>query len=589
MKKGLKLCCGALAFAMAAGLLAGCGDPLREGKTVVTFWGWADDEEAEIVSSQIKWYNENNTDNIYVDYVPRPGDYVAAINSTLGLDNVDGPDVFYASDEDFKRWVKRGFMADLQDYVDAAEIDLSSMWDSAVYRYRYDPETNTNNPDDHLYALPKDISPTGLFYNKSVFENHGVKVISVDEADLDEFNAGTKADKTGKTKADYGIPEDFEVPAQGFYRQHPYRGGQWRKPQYADGKVTELMIFNNRIAMSWDEVEDLSMLFTKEDAYNAANLGKSDPTWGYLTHWWFAYGWSVGGDCAVDTTGNGDWEFTLGDETPHYLVYNEDGNYAVGDDYKALFVTKGEGDKLLRSDGTEYTLQAGQTLSGAMPSQRDAFERFVALTVPTGKGGLGISPRPQDVGTTERLSFFTTGRVAMIVEQNYRINSMRHAIGDRFEWDVAPLPIYKEYDLMTGEVSLEGVPAGHSGSTGFCIWSKSKVKDDAFKVIEYLTGETAQRMMANGGYNICIQRDLAQTEYVQANVADGKAPQNISVFVEYGDIQRPGDWWYMPDKTWIEVWAPTLNSDVKNGDRSIDAFFSEYTSLANDALKAYKG
>lgn len=26
------------------------------------------------------------------------------------------------------------------------------------------------------------------------------------------------------------------------------------------------------------------------------------------------------------------------------------------------------------------------------------------------------------------------------------------------------------------------------------------------------------------------------TEYVQANVSDGKSPQNISVFVEYGDM-----------------------------------------------------
>ena len=54
-----------------------------------------------------------------------------------------------------------------------------------------------------------------------------------------------------------------------------------------------------------------------------------------------------------------------------------------------------------------------------MPSQREAFERFVALTVPTEKGGLDISPSPSDVGTLERLSFFTNGQVAMIVEQNY--------------------------------------------------------------------------------------------------------------------------------------------------------------------------
>ncbi len=597
MRKITKIFATVFSAVLVCGAFAACGDPdaeLKAGKQVVTFWGWADDEEAEIVSSQIKYYNLNNTDNIYVDYVPRQGDYNTSINSTLGLDNVEGPDVFYANDEDFKRWVKRGFMTDLQPYVDAANINLDEMWDSSVYRYRYNIENNTNNPTDHLYALPKDISPTGLFYNKSVFENHGIKIISVNEEDLEAFNAGTKADLTGKYKSDYDIPADFKIPAKGFYRQYPYLGGQWRVPAYSNGKTTETMIFNNRIAMNWDETEDLAMMFTKrdsgdkKDAYNYQNLGKSDPSWGYLTHWWFAYGWSVGGDCAVDTTGKGDWTFTLGDDTPHYLVYNENGDYAIGEDYKALFVTKRDGKNYL-SDGREYTLKKGQYLSGEMPSQLDASTRFLHLSQPASKGGLGISPRPADLGTTERLSYFTTGRVAMIIEQNYRIPSMRKAIGTKFDWDVAPLPIYKEYqNPLSPEddtVLIEGVPAGHSGSTGYGLWSKSKVKDDAFKVIQWLTGEEAQRMMANGGYNICIQRDLARKEYVEANA--NKAPQNIRVFVDYGDVFRPGDWWYMPDKTWIEKWAPTWNSSLRDGSMTIDAFFNQYTSIANEALASY--
>lgn len=65
MKKIAKISTIALACCVGLGALAGCGDPLKKGKTVVTLWGYADEEEADTVRSIAQWYNENNQDEIY--------------------------------------------------------------------------------------------------------------------------------------------------------------------------------------------------------------------------------------------------------------------------------------------------------------------------------------------------------------------------------------------------------------------------------------------------------------------------------------------------------------------------------------------
>lgn len=574
MKHFGKFATVALACLLAGSCLAGCGDN-HGGKTVVTFWGAADSEEAAVFNQMVDNYNETNTDNIWLDYQPLPASgYENAIDQTLA--SPDGPDVFYVHERYIKRWATLGYLESLQSRIDASDIDLSAMWDNAVQRYRYDPVKNTNNADDDLYALPKDISPTALYYNKSVMEKQGIIVISVDEEDIEAFNNGAP-DLEGKTKSDYGISGN--VLKKGFYRENPYNGTYWYKPVYGtDGKVVETMIFNNRIAMSWDEIEDLGMILTKEAN---TDLKDSKMQWGYFTEWWFNYGWGVGGDCAVDTTGNGDWEFTLGDKTQKCVLYNADGSYAYNAAGMNVFV---DADKT-----STYQKEEGQYFSNPLPSQYDALNRFIMISRSDNERGVAIAPTPKQIGTSTALAFFTQGRLGMIVQQNYLINSMRKTIGNSFVWDVAPLPVYKEYaDISGDEVVTQGINIGHCGSQGFGIWTQSKVKDEAFKVIEYLSGEEAQKIQANNGFNMCNQRDLAQTEYVNAQVATGQCPKNIKIFTEYGDIQRPADWWYMPDNAWIDEWANMLNTSVRNGTKTIDDMLNEKTAPTNAILERYK-
>lgn len=92
---------------------------------------------------------------------------------------------------------------------------------------------------------------------------------------------------------------------------------------------TEIMVFNNRIAMNWDEIEDLAMLFTGAYNPNSKTMNETSDdkkvtdygtTYGYFTEWWFNYGWSVGGDCLQDLTDQGEWNFSLLDTIPNYIV-----------------------------------------------------------------------------------------------------------------------------------------------------------------------------------------------------------------------------------------------------------------------------
>ena len=79
MRKLTKISAMLLLSAFAFGACAGCGDdPAKDGKTEVILWGYADDEAAETLDEITKYYNENNTDNIYLTYRPQPsGTYVS--------------------------------------------------------------------------------------------------------------------------------------------------------------------------------------------------------------------------------------------------------------------------------------------------------------------------------------------------------------------------------------------------------------------------------------------------------------------------------------------------------------------------------
>lgn len=572
--------------------LTACGG--KTGNTTVTFMYGGNVEMAAIYNLLINKFNETvgAEKKITVKGAPKSGSLDGILAQQLPSSS--GPDVVALSDEYFKKYTQ--YLQDLTGKFD--DSVLEDFYPSLSSRYHYDIANTTSHSDDPLYGVPAFNDTTVLYYNKTALETVGVICISVPEEDLDAFNGGT-ADLNGKTKADYGI--SVTVPAKGFYRsQYPFvpaegetDGTSWSAPG-----SDEVLIFNDQIAMNWDEIEDLGLLCTKE--WNSG----SKTQYGYYTEWWFNYGWSVGGDCLEDLSGEGEWAFNLPGDTPNYIV-NEGKTYTgiytgtvyqTGEtlDIKDVINAAAGDDIGYETDGASYYIY---TVNGAetgardfsaeiadgtlseLPSIKSAFSRFVYLA---GIGGLNVCPYPSAFNGTSSVSYFTSGTLALLVEKISNYSTIEKTMRD--EWSIAPLPEYKVYedpeDPDNDTVVLRGVSATHS--IGYCvsISQKSAVPEEALEFVKWLITD-GQAVLAENGYISSRQSDKDVSE-------QNLTYRNPGVIMDCIAAAKPGDWWYMPDRTWIDTWASPLNNQVRYGKMELEDFLYGYIEESNDRLAEYK-
>ncbi len=566
--------------------------PGADGPTEISFWGYGDQNEKEVFTDLVNQFNELYKDTIKVKYEHKPGDYNTAALNGLRASRAN-VDVLYVDDEHVKRYAKAGYLEPLDSYIqNSEEIQIDNMWASSINRYKYDVDTTTQDgPNAHYWGIPKDIGPVVIFYNESMFNRAGVKVISVAKEDLAAFNAGTKADARGTTKSEYGITG--EVKEKGYF---------------VDGTQKW---FNNQIPMSWDECVALSTVVqTSERTLNG--ITTESEYFGYYTEWWFNYGWSVGGDCveyvATDDPAykGGYWEFTLlEDDTPNYIVKDDvtEPVTVKGHSYSAGQIIEWA-DKIqdpktdVKAINSEVTQLYAAGKLNELPSQRDAMIEFGRLCtkkdveVVSGKNGYRICPYPADMGGNDaKATTFAEGKLGMLVDGRWNVTNFRKLIGEKpgqtgnkFEWDVAPLPMYKEYDA-SGNVTVHGVEAGHSGSVALCVNAKSKKKNAAWFFAEFIGGKTGQEAQAKSGFAIPSQKNLANSEvFLQSD----KNPRNSIVFVRAAEYETPGDWWYLEDNLWIADWADLLNSQFREGKITLEQLQanSKYKDTPN-RLKDY--
>src|SRR5699024_4279114 len=72
------------------------------------------------------------------------------------------------------------------EYVENNEnIDLDNIWEYGIDTYRFDGDTQGQGS---IYAMPKDVGPFSLGYNKTMFEEAGLELPDKDEPmTWDEF------------------------------------------------------------------------------------------------------------------------------------------------------------------------------------------------------------------------------------------------------------------------------------------------------------------------------------------------------------------------------------------------------------------
>lgn len=449
------------AAAMLAGLCAfsaaACGKSgdTPAGFSRVTFaYGVDGDELKSEMKKLVQAFNDSATaqeNKIFVKTNAKSADGFDGFLSTE-LVSRRGADVVTLEDEYF-----RPLTNNLEPLGATAEANVSKLYEGVESRLVYNTATGLSDSEAKRYALPLYNNTVVTYVNVSKLKEAGVKYISVDDSDeaIAAFNAGGK-DNNGNTKADLGITGT--VLRKGFQRDNPYYGSAWSAPSSG-----ETLIFNDKIAMNWDETEDLGRIMTKER--NAA----SPTDYGFYTEWWFSYAWSVGGDCIADITGNLDYKFSLPDDTANYIVTADEGftgettgrKYAKGDTLEFLdkiHVGAGEsvqaesdgrftvnGKTASVADNVKAGLQSG-TLS-ALPSTKAAFTRFAKMAAKE-YGDTRISPYPTEVSAnTNTSTYFISGKLAMMIERVSNLDTVKNLMNQSSqEWTIAPVPAYKEYE-----------------------------------------------------------------------------------------------------------------------------------------------
>ncbi len=488
------------------------------------------------------------------------------------------PDLVAMNDQNFRLYIQ--YYQDLTDYISPETI--AGLYTHSVDRYRYNTETKRSDPTDPLYGLTLYNDATVLYYNIDILAKNGITCISVPEAQLDAFNAGTYTDGNGKTKADYGI--SIDVPAKGFYRsESPYLpaedeidGSSWIAPT-----AGELLIFNDSIAMNWDELDDIAMICTK--SWNS----KSASQYGFYTEWWFNYGWSVGGDCIEDVTGKGDFRYTLPSDEANFIV-NEGKTYTglyTGKTYQAgetldikdiLNANPGDAIETESQNNTtfyytvngkkagirDFSAEIGNGTLDELPSIRTAMERFYSLA---GKGGKNVCPYPSVFATTSSAEFFGSEKLAFLIQnldKLYNFDNM--AVAGKYR--VAMMPRYKTYtdptDPNCDEVETLGQAGAHSMGFPLIMSAMSSVKKEAAHFMTWVATK-GQTVLAENGH---ISTSIADADLMREKYQNVNAEMLLNSMAD----AKPADWSYMKDSQWINIWANPLNGQVRNGTMTFD-------------------
>lgn len=571
MGKSKKQICLALAAVVSLGCLAGCSDPDQDlkdqAKYKLSFWTAVSPASDAVFKEVIDTFNRTNTEGIYVTPTPR------ADSSGFGMQlaGSNAPDVVYTEDRYFKGYVLDRYLEPLDGYVAKSElVDLDDMWTSTVDRFRFDPETGYSGGDNPLYAVPLDNEPTVIYYNKTQFKEQKINLISVAEEELTDYN---KANGTKYLPHGYYEYATNPNPADSSMMQN------------GEGKYC---VFNNQIAMNWEELRTVAQKCTQE--YNHDSTSE----YGFMNEWWFSYGWSVGGDClewVSDPNGDGDtsdaqYMFSLGEDASNYLVTKD--SQVNENSYKAGEILSYDDKHFVEDNASAPAvaalLEGEEPALYELPSMYDAFVEFCRLSQSTSKfvtdgyKGYAVSPTPSQVSQIGKERYFTSGKLAMLCNGLTASYNMSRAIGSKFEWDVAPLYQYREYDEKTGELkTVNGTPvtgkkSAHNVVRGYAIPVNSKQKDAAWKLIEYLASKEVQEKLIPAYLGVPARVSVAKSEaFLGWN--DRYVPDNKAALVAAADYCTVGDWSYIEDGEWINHWADVLNTSVRGGTMTLDDFF----------------
>lgn len=331
---------GVLAVLAGSAVAAtGCGPKKPEGagnRTVVMYQAAFDDTDTRAYYNElVNTYNSGQgvTDNVFVQMVTGSGGAISGLDNAL----MSGYpyDVVQIGDTQIKGLVSTGrkFFVELDQYL-TADVKASMEYDQipAGLKNRFCMNQTTENnkylagEGTATLGLPMTNVPHVMWYNVAAMKTAGINVISVSETELETSEQYAKVQP-------HGYAEYAES-------HKPFEGAKTSKNEA--GQIV-YKVFNDRIAMNWEETRCLSRAF----------MTQYDFEYGYISEWWYNYGWSVGGDCVGWDETAGAYKFTIGDDQDNYLVLAD--VTVNGRKYKAGDVLLYEDKAKVNSDATLKT------------------------------------------------------------------------------------------------------------------------------------------------------------------------------------------------------------------------------------------
>ena len=105
----------------------------------------------------------------------------------------------------------------------------------------------------------------------------------------------------------------------------------------------------------------------------------------------------------------------------------------------------------------------------------------------------------------------------------------------------------------------------------------------AAKFIQWAAGPEGQAIMAKSGALIPNQSDLAQSDAFTQNHPNDRL-NNVVVASRLTETAEQGDWSYLEDGEWVNLWADYLNGKVRNAEMTLEEFFATVQKMTDDAL-----
>lgn len=130
-------------------------------------------------------------------------------------------------------------------------------------------------------------------------------------------------------------------------------------------------------------------------------------------------------------------------------------------------------------------------------------------------------------------------------------------------------------------MKVRGKQANHSHLLSVAIRKNSEMKEQSEIFLKWLVTE-GQKLLAEDGYG------SVNSDYENEVLAAFNRTNNAFVLLNSNKNSKKGDWAYLTDRIWIDVWAIPLNSNVRNGSMTLKDWFTGYVTETNNSLADYR-